>query len=288
MADAPFHPEAEPILETQVVAETVLLPPAGSGFTVGGVLSRTLRVWWAYAGAFTAISVVVYAPMLAGFGLLFGWAMGAATGGSGAPPDPAALVLRGAALLAGSAATLVLSVVQAGAVTYGTVRHLHGERAPLGRMIGVGFRRGLPVVGTGLVLWLGTLVGGLLLAVPGIVFLVAACVAVPAAVVERPGVAGAIRRSFELTRGSRWPLFAAGLVVVVAMAVLSTVVQAGAGFLASIALPPAQAMTAILLASQLGSAIFSALPVVAIAVCYHDLRLAKEGVDTAELARVFE
>jgi hypothetical protein len=30
------------------------------------------------------------------------------------------------------------------------------------------------------------------------------------------------------------------------------------------------------------------LPIVAMAVCYHDLRRAKEGVDTAELARVFE
>ncbi len=43
-----------------------------------------------------------------------------------------------------------------------------------------------------------------------------------------------------------------------------------------------------IVASQLGSAVFSVLPAVAVAVCYHDLRRAKEGVDTAELARVFE
>ena len=41
-------------------------------------------------------------------------------------------------------------------------------------------------------------------------------------------------------------------------------------------------------AAQLGNAVFSVLGVVAIAVSYHDLRLAREGVDTAALARVFE
>lgn len=274
------------ILDTQLVQPTVLAAAGGARFTAGGLLSRTLRVWWAHVAAFTAMSVAAYAPMLAGIGVLFGWAVGGVE--PGRAPEPSELATRGVLAVAGMGASVVLSVVQMGAVTYGTVRHLHGEPAPFGRMIAVGLRRGLPVVGTGIVVWLVTLAGFLLLFVPGVLFLVAAAVAVPAAVVERPGVFGAIGRSFELTRGSRWPLFAAGLAVVAAVWALSGVVQVALSVLASAALPPAPAMAVTLVGSQLGSALFSVVPVVAVAVAYHDLRRAKEGVDTAELARVFE
>lgn len=284
MGRVPDAPAEQPVLETQLVA-----PAAGAAaaprLSVGDVLSRTLRVWWAHVAAFTAMSVVVYAPLLAAFGLFFGWILSAP---AGRPPDAAELGPRIAALLAGSAVTMVLSVVQAGAVTFATVGLLRGERASLGRMLAVGFRRGLPVVGTGLVLWLATMAGFLLLFVPGILFLVAACVAIPAAVVERPGVLGAIRRSFELTRGSRGALFLAGLAIIVVLWALSAAVQVAAMVLASLVLSPAQAMPLTLVTSQLGNALFSVVPVVAIAVCYHDLRVAREGVDTAELARVFE
>lgn len=290
MPDAP--PEPGPaILETQLAAPppSWAAPPApqaeGARFTVGGALSRTMRAWWAHVGAFTGMSLVAYAPMVVAFALFFGWVTGARPGRPApqAPELVTASVGFGAAVLA----TMVLSIVQVGAVTYATIRYLHGERASLGRMLGVGLRRALPVVGTGLVQSILAAVGFLLLVVPGIMFLVASCAAVPAAVVERPGVTGALKRSFDLTRGFRWPLFATGGVVIVVVWILSLVTQA-AFTVAALALPPAQQMTATLVASQVGNLLFSAIPGVAVAVCYHDLRRAKEGVDTAELARVFE
>ncbi len=286
MPDAPVDPR-EPILETQVVAPASPAPGPGPGprFTVGGVISRTLRVWWAHLAAFTAMSVVVFAPMLAAFGVLSWGVFSRAS--AGAAPEPAELARLVGAGFAAAAVTLALSVVEMGAVTYGTIRWLHGDRAPLGRMLGVGVRRGLPVVGTGFLLWLGTIAGGLLLVVPGVMFAVAASLAVPAAVVEQPGVARAFRRSFELTRGYRWPLFAAGLVVLVLQWLLSAALQVAALALTAF-LPRAWALGAGVFASQLGNVLFSVVPVVAVAVCYHDLRLAKEGVDTAELAKVFE
>jgi hypothetical protein len=143
------------------------------------------------------------------------------------------------------------------------------------------------VAGTGLVVTIASGAGMLLLLVPGLVFMVAACVAVPAAVVERPGVVGAIQRSFDLTRGSRWPLFAAGGVVLVVLWALSLVTQVAFG-LAAFAIPGGQGVAFRMIGTQLGNALFSVIPAVAIAVSYHDLRLAKEGVDTAELAKVFE
>jgi hypothetical protein len=186
------------------------------------------------------------------------------------------------------ALTVVLGVIQAGAITYGTVRHLAGERARLGEMLRVGVRRGLPIVGVGLVLWLGFLLGLVLLVVPAFVLATASCVALPAAVVERPGVLGAIRRSFELTRGRRWALFAAGLVVTIIVWGLAAVVQVAATVLAAAVLSPQRAAIGMIVASQLGNVLFSALPLVGISVAYHELRAEKEGVDTAALARVFE
>lgn len=292
MTDAPRDP-APPVLDTQVVAPAAgapldfasLVAAGPPRLQVGPVLSRTLWVWWAHVGAFTAMSIVVYAPMLAGFGWFFAWAMGAARG---APPVASEVFGRSAALFAALGVTMVLSVVQMGAVTYGTVRRLQGERAPFGRMIAVGFRRGLPVVGTGFVVAIVTVLGFMAFLVPGVVFLVASCVSTPAAVVERPGMFGAIRRSFDLTRGNRWPLLAAGLVIVVVLWILSAVVQVAATLLTSLFLPPGEAVAFTVVTSQLGSALFSVIPVVAISVCYHDLRLLKEGVDTAQLAKVFE
>lgn len=269
----------ERILETQLVSPA---PPAPVGHHVsaGTMIGKTMSAWWKHLLPFTALSFVVYAPLAAAFGA-FGAAFWSRFQG------------RDAAWLAGGlgAAWLVtaaLAVVQAGAVTYGTVRHLSGERVGVGEMLRVGLRRGLPVVGVGLVLWLATALGFVLLVVPGVLLAVSSCVALPVAVLERPGVFGSIRRSFDLTRGQRWPLLGAGLAVLSVLWVLAAVVQAGATVLASALLPPQRAALGILVASQLGNVLFSSLPLVGVAVAYHELRLEKEGVDTAALARVFE
>lgn len=271
-----------PILETQIVAPPPWEAPVERRFTVGSVIARTLSVWWKHVLAFTALSAVVYSPFAGAFGLFYGSLLGT-TG-----PRPEQLATYGIAVTAAMVVTVVLAVIQAGAVTYGTVRHLSGERVRVGAMLGAGLRRGLPVVGVGFVLWLGVVVGSILLLVPGVFLLVAGCVAVPAAVVERPGVLGAIRRSFALTRGRRWALLGAGITVLILVSILSAAAQVGAMALLSVLLPPLQAARWLIFASQLGNVLFSALPLIGIAVAYHELRVEKEGVDTAALARVFE
>jgi hypothetical protein len=155
-------------------------------------------------------------------------------------------------------------------------------------MLRVGLRRGLPVVAVGFLLWLAAFAGFALLVVPGLLWMAAACVAIPAAVVERPGTLGAFRRSFALTRGHRWSLFAAGAAILFIVWALGAVVQVGATALCATVLPPERAVVVTLVATQLGNVLFAALPVVGVAVAYHDVRVAKEGVDTAALARVFE
>jgi hypothetical protein len=271
----------EQILETRL-ASPAAAPPLERRFTVGGVVAGTMKAWWRHAPAFTAMSMVVYAPMVAAFVAVFG--LFAGRGGV----DEGLVTRAGAALVGACLASVALGVVQLGAVTYGTVSTLAGERARLGAMLGAGLRRGLPVAGTGLLVWLATLGGMLLLVVPGVMVMVATAVAIPAAVVERPGVVGAFRRSLELTRGHRWPLLAAGAAIVAILWVLVALTQVAATLAVAALVPREQAAGAYLVASQLGNVLFSALPLVGIAVAYHDLRVAKEGLDTSALARVFE
>lgn len=275
----------EPVLETRILAPAAPAGwevPLGHRFAVGAVLGTTASVWWRHVLAFTAMSVVVYLPLTAAFGA-FGAVL--SSGFEEARRFPR---LLGAGAIAVPLATLLLAVIQAGAVTFATVRHLSGERVRVLDMLRAGVRRGLPVVGVGVVVWLGTVLGTVLLVVPGVLFAVASCVSIPAAVVERQGVLGAIRRSFALTRGRRWALFAAGLAVLLASWVLAAVMQVGAAALASALVSPRRAPVAMLLSSQIGNSLFSALPLIAIAVSYHELRVEKEGVDTAALAKVFE
>lgn len=275
---------AEPILETRLVPPRPLEAALARTFTVGAVLAKTASVWWRHVLAFTVMSAVVYAPLAATFGLFLSAAW---TSAGGAPrPDQVPRLAVAVALV--SLVTVVLAVIQAGAVTYGTVRHLSGRRARLGDMLRAGFRRGLPVVGVGIVVWLGIVVGTMLLIVPGVMFMVAACVAIPAAVVEKPGLVGAVRRSFALTRGHRWALFAAGFVVLLALWALAAVVQVIAVVVSTALLPPPQSAVGVVIASQLGNVFFSALPLIGISVAYHELRVEKEGVDTSALAKVFE
>jgi hypothetical protein len=279
----------DPVLQTRLVAPPLPAPASlEQRFTVGGVVSKTMSVWWKHLGAFTLMSFVTYVPISLGFAVLL-WQSFMLSGRRSA--DAAELRLFasiGIALLGGSLLTMVLTAIQTGAITYATVRHLQGARARLGEMLGVAFRRALPVVAVSFLLGLGFFGGTLLLLVPGIMFLVASSVAMPAAVVERPGIFASFSRSYALTRGNRWSLFAAGFVILVIMWVFSLIIQLTATIGVTLALGPERGPIAAVAVSQLGNAFFSAIPLVAISVAYHDLRVAKEGVDTASLAAVFE
>jgi hypothetical protein len=108
-------------------------------------------------------------------------------------------------------------------------------------------------------------------------------VAIPAAVVERPGLLGALHRSRALTKGKRFSIFVVFLVLFL--------VAMGVAISATFALPALTASFAPMLGAIVGgvvNVVFGTLLWVAPGVVYHDLRVAKEGVATAELAAVFE
>ena len=86
-----------------------------------------------------------------------------------------------------------------------------GESGPLSQAAGVL----LPIIAVSMLVTAGLAVGLLILVVPGIIFLVASIVSVPALIVERRGVLESIDRSFELTRGHRWPILALVVLTIV-------------------------------------------------------------------------
>lgn len=241
------------------------------GFTPGRLLGRAFSTWLRNLPAFTVVSLIVYLPVAA-FWLLPSF---------GVPLDAVvANPLAGAVV--STALFLLVSSVASGAVTYGVVEELRGRRAGLGVLLAIAARRGPAVIPVALVALAAVMLGFALLVVPGIYVRLALWVAIPVVVVERVGLLAALRRSRELARGQLGTIFATLFVL--------NLFDRGMGA-ASGALTDALAPSSPWLAWALGHlvAAFSiGFPAVACAIAYHDLRTLKEGVDTSDLAKVFE
>ncbi|HVV87358.1 MAG TPA: hypothetical protein VHE35_30160 [Kofleriaceae bacterium] len=180
-------------------------------FTISATIEKGLNIWARNIVPFTLLSVLAYAPMIV-------WAYTLTTG----TPDLHALRLF--APISGAVIS-VLNVLLSAMLTYGVVMELRGEHAGLLACIGHGLRRFLPALATAIVVMLAVFGATLLLVVPGIIVGCMLYVAVPAAIVERPGVLGALRRSRQLTRGRKVDVFAIQMVVGLAPGIVNTVAR---------------------------------------------------------------
>lgn len=238
-------------------------------FSVRGVVARNLSVWTRHGVPLFLASLVVGAPSM-----VIALARGRRTGQpSGSPSwlDHAEILVA-----------VILVLAEAGALTLGALQALRGERPRAGALIAAGLRSVPRVAVVALGSWLAVILGAVALVVPGIVAATALYVAVPAAVAE-PGlgaVAGALRRSWRLTRQRRFRVFALGLL---ALAVVALVMAASmvAGQATGAAWYVSESVAWILTTIPAGVAM--TLP----AVAYHDLRLEKEGASADALGAVF-
>ncbi len=246
------------------LATTLAPAPSPRPFSAGAVIGRSFSTWFGNLVPFSVVTLLVNVPVFAIEAL-------APEGGSSG--------LEAAARVVSGLANLVVTA----ALTYGVLQSLRGESVPLGRLLGSGFSKMgsvlLVSIGFGLIVFLGFV----LLVVPGVVALCALYVAVPAVVVEDVGPGEALGRSRTLTKGNRWGILAVALVVGVVTFVVAAVggalVRLGASALPH-PVPPLLSTAIVALLTPLGAC--------AAAVAYHDLRVAKEGVDTAALVKVFE
>lgn len=168
-------------------------------------------------------------------------------------------------------------------IIYGVVQELNGTRAGVLACVAQGIKRFFPVFFTIFLLYWCVFFGLYTLVIPGLVLATGLYVAVPCAVCERPGVMGTLTRSFTLTEGSRMRIL--GLLL------LFWGARIGAKYVLIIALDPqgrAGHIQALLISSLAVDFLFGTVGAVMQGVTYSRLRQLKDGVSSADLAKVFE
>ncbi len=243
---------------------------AGSDFRVGDVLSRGFSILSKNIVPFGVLALIFMSPTL-----IYNLASGTD------PFDPtgaAAGVEFGS--IAVNIAQILLTYVLTATLVYGTFQELRGRHTDLGDCVSRGLGVMFPILGVAIVAGLAVIVGSILLIIPGIIVAVMLWVAIPVAVVEKPGVFDSLGRSRELTKGFRWQVF--GIIVIV------LVIQIVAGVIIGVVLGFTGSTFLIVLFEYLVTAFFTALYAVISAVGYHDLRVAKEGIDVNQIAAVFD
>jgi uncharacterized membrane protein len=188
--------------------------------------------------------------------------------------------------------TIVLGTLSQAIVLYGAFQVMRGRPIDLAESARIGLRRFFPVVGLGISVALLCFLAALLLVIPGMILYVMWFVATPVCVVEQLGPFRSMGRSRELTKGHRWKIFGLQLVILIPALIVGGIV--GAVMLATVGtgglLTMAHALSSTLgqVANLIWSAIWTAFYAITVVVTYHDLRVAKEGIDTEQIAAVFE
>jgi hypothetical protein len=156
----------------------------------------------------------------------------------------------------------------------------------------IGLRRFFSIVAIAISVSLLAGLASVLLIVPGVMLYMMWFVATSVCVVEQLGPFRSMGRSRELTRGHRWKIFGLILLTVIPAGIVGLIVGAVAvaalGTGAILGLSPALITPAAQFVGLLWSAIWKAFYAILAVVIYHDLRVAKEGVDTEQIAAVFE
>ena len=110
----------------------------------------------------------------------------------------------------------------------------------------------------------------------------------PVCVVERLGPFRSLGRSRELTKGHRWNILGLFFLTMIPAVIIGAIVGAALGVILVLGpvggFGPAVTQTIGLIWNAIWTAFFAVI----IVVTYHDLRVAKEGIDTEQIAAVFE
>jgi len=183
-------------------------------FSVGRVLGRTFTIWGSNIVTLTILSAIIYSPVLLHAALAF--------------PRPGEDATRFVQVQ--NVGQFVLSLMATAAVIHGVFQQLRGQPIKIGACLRVCLGRFFPVLGVALLIVLiivvcalpivfafsATGLAFLAVAAAMVVFILLYCmfwVAVPAAVVEKPGVGASLTRSQALTKGNRFAIFLVLLVI---------------------------------------------------------------------------
>ncbi len=246
---------------------------AAEGFRVGRVLGRSFGVLGRHVIQFGFMMALAFVP----FAPLAGIAFKPGLGGKADPSQMTSLALMaiGAVVL-----YVILHMIAQAVILYGTFQDMRGKPVRFGEAIVKGLARFLPILGVAICTMVAVMAGLVFFVIPGIMMTMAFYVAVAACVVEKLGPIRSMRRSAELTKGHRWKLFGLALVLgglsVVGSAVLAIVLAAFGNDLV------------LVIGRFLWEVAIGAWGAVVAAIVYHDLRMAKEGIDIDRMAAVFD
>jgi hypothetical protein len=252
---------------------------AGADFYVSDVLTRAWRVFIGNLPFFLGITLLIYVAIGVVIGLLV--LPFALAGAPFAAADASGIAwgLIFIVVLVGLLVFFGLNTIGEAVLLLGAFRYMRGQPIRVSEALRRGFARVLSLVGLGILSALGLMAGFVLLIVPCVILLCMWWVAVPACVVEGLGPVESLSRSSDLTRGYRWKVF--GLVLLlwlingIGSKMVEVVFALGGDLVSSIG-------------SFVSFVVWTAFSNCVLVIAYHDLRVAKEGIDTEQIAAVFD
>jgi len=272
---------------------TVASIAGGGDFRVGDVMGRAWRLCTGNILFFLAVPFVIYIITFVG-ALVFGLAFVLAGWGTGS------VGIMGVGIFLAVVLVLCLNLVGQGVLLLGAFQRLRGQPLRVADALQRVLGRLVPLIGLG-VLWslalaitafvcfavlsgIAAVVGGWamvlspLFLVPSAILLVMWAVVVPACIVEGLGPVASMSRSADLSSGYRWKIF--GILVLLGLLILAgNAVQLILTFVS-------QALGTVV--GLVWTVFWTAYFNCALIMVYHDLRVAKEGVDTEQIASVFD
>ena len=257
------------------MASATLSGRSGPGLRVGDVLSRAFPVWGRLIGPLSLLYAIQVLPTIVQSASL----QTPQAGIQGGAAHAGAASVFGWPLLAASLLSLLIALVTHGATYVAATRVTEGTPPSVMTAIELAMRRFLPLLGTWICGGFLMVVGFILLVVPGIMAYLALFVIGPVCVLEGLGPVPSLKRSAELTKGSRWRLF--GLLVVLGvLSGLTNAITVPAKLLFG-PLPGALVQMVLLVVIGLFSTIVCT-------IAYRDLVESHDGFGGGRIASVFD
>jgi hypothetical protein len=291
---------------------------AGGDFRVGEVLSRAWSVFTRNIIFFLAVPLVVHAIYF-----LINEALGRTFVVFRRPLSPPIVPTAPGTVLPSVWLIVLVSIVTVilflclynfgqGVLLTGAFQRLRGEPLRVGVALQRAWARLLPLIALSILIplamfgvalacfaliWvLALALGGLaavlsfLIFVPIFILGVMWSVVVPACLVEGLGPIESMARSADLTKGYRWRV--TGIMLLLGLIALAVVIVLGILFYAmgstTLLLLLVQHRVIVLIVQTIVVVVWTGYIDCVIIMIYHDLRVAKEGVDTSQIAAVFD
>lgn len=260
------------------MADTVtatIEPPLG----VGAIVSESFSILFRHLGKVMILALV---PTLFGIvvsGLLNGWgyALGVPDPNLTAFPSVAAIVLD-----------LIIQMVVYGVATALLIQLAYdaklGRNAALSSYIGPAMAAALPIAVLVTIAGILSMLGSVALILPGLWIYAVYSMVSPSIVIEKAGYR-AMGRSVDLTRGYRWPIVGAVVIVWICAALIGGAI----GFVvAMVGSAVGGGLLVSLILVSLASAFGAGLGGISLSLIYARLREIKEGVSVDQIAAVFD